>query len=37
MAREQMDKLNDDVFESENLHPYWEHKLNTLLLMGVLK
>lgn len=37
MTREQMDKLNDDVFESENLHPYWEHKLNTLLLMGVLK
>lgn len=26
-----------DVFENENLHPYWEHKLNTLISMGVLK
>jgi len=25
-----------DVFENENLHPYWEHKLNTLVQMGVL-
>ena len=26
-----------DVFENENLHPYWEHKLSTLMSMGVLK
>jgi hypothetical protein len=26
-----------DVFENENLHPYWEHKLNTLISMGVLR
>ena len=26
-----------DVFENENLHPYWENKLNTLISMGVLK
>ena len=25
-----------DVFENENLHPYWEHKLNTLIQIGVL-
>ena len=25
-----------DVFENENLHPYWEYKLNTLIQMGVL-
>lgn len=25
-----------DVFEDENLHPYWQHKLDTLILMGVM-
>jgi len=27
----------EDVFENENLHPYWQHKLDTLVSMGVLK
>ena len=26
-----------DVFKNQNLHPYWEHKLNTLIEMGVLQ
>jgi len=28
--------LEEDVFENESLHPYWEHKLNTLISMGAL-
>ena len=31
-----MEFYKKDVFENENLHPYWEHKLNTLIQMGVL-
>lgn len=33
-------KCNDiemDIFDNQNLHPYWEYKLNTLIEMGVLK
>ena len=37
MTKEQIDKIDSDVFDEENLHPYWEHKLNTLISMGVLK
>jgi hypothetical protein len=29
--------IKKDVFENENLHPYWEFKLKTLINMGVLK
>ena len=28
--------IKNDVFENENLHPYWEYKLNTLIEMGIL-
>jgi len=37
MTKEQVNKIHNDVFDDENLHPYWEHKLNTLISMGVLK
>lgn len=35
-----IDLINDikeDVFENENLTPHWEHKLTTLINMGVLR
>lgn len=28
--------IKEDVFKRENLHPYWEHKLNLLVQLGVL-
>ncbi|RLA84320.1 MAG: hypothetical protein DRG78_01775 [Epsilonproteobacteria bacterium] len=28
--------IKDDVFNNENLHPYWEHKLSMLISLGVL-
>lgn len=37
MAKEQVSIIQNDVFDNENLHPYWEHKLNLLLSLGVLK
>lgn len=29
-------EIERDVFDNENLHPYWEHKLNMLITAGVL-
>ena len=31
-----LELLEKNVFEKELLHPYWEHKLNTLISMGAL-
>jgi len=31
-----LELLENNVFEKELLHPYWEHKLNTLISMGAL-
>jgi len=31
-----LELLEKNVFEKEFLHPYWEHKLNTLISMGAL-
>ena len=35
-TKEEMKEFEMDVFENENLHPYWEHKLKTLIAIGVL-
>lgn len=32
-----VEKIRIDVFENENLSPFWEHKLSTLIDMGILK
>lgn len=32
-----IEKVKKDVFENENLHPYWEHKYNMLIQIGLLK
>lgn len=32
-----LQKVKKRVYEDEILHPYWEHKLTTLVRMGVLK
>lgn len=32
-----IESIKNDVYDNENLHPYWEHKLTTLYNMGVLK
>lgn len=37
ISKETLIEYEKDVFENENLHPYWEYKLNTLLKIGVLK
>lgn len=37
VTKKEMKEFEMDVFENENLHPYWEHKLKTLITMGVLK
>lgn len=37
LSKIELKKYEDDVFYNENLHPYWEHKLNTLINMGVLR
>jgi hypothetical protein len=37
LSKKDLQKYEKDVFENENLHPYWEYKLNTLINMGVLK
>jgi hypothetical protein len=37
VTKREMKEFEMDVFENENLHPYWEHKLKTLITMGVLK
>ena len=37
VTKKEMKKYEIDVFENENLHPYWEHKLKTLITIGVLK
>jgi len=29
-------RIESDVFEHENLHPYWEHKLDMLISIGML-
>lgn len=31
-----LEPIKNDVFENENLNPYWEYKLNTLVEMGIL-
>jgi len=36
-SQENINLFQKDVFENENLHPYWEHKLKTLINMGVIK
>lgn len=33
----EMNSIKNEVFIEEKLHPYWEHKYNKLLDMGVLK
>lgn len=33
---ETLKEIESDVFEHENLHPYWEHKLNMLISIGML-
>ena len=37
ISQEALTQVKDDVFVKQNLHPYWEHKLNSLISMGVLK
>ena len=37
LSKKDLEEYEKDVFENENLHPYWEYKLNTLINMGVLK
>lgn len=37
LKKNKLKEYESDVFENENLHPYWEHKLNTLISMGVLR
>ncbi len=34
-SAESLNRFELDVFENENLHPYWEHKLNMLISIGV--
>lgn len=34
-STESLNKFELDVFENQNLHPYWEHKLNMLISIGV--
>lgn len=36
-AKKLIDDIRKDVFEKENLTPYWEHKLSTLINIGVLR
>ena len=31
-----LEEIKNDIYENENLLPYWEHKYNTLVDMGVL-
>ena len=33
---ETLKEIESDVFEHENLYPYWEHKLNMLISIGML-
>ena len=35
-SEESLKRFELDVFEHENLHPYWEHKLSMLISIGVL-
>lgn len=37
VTKKEMEEFEIDVFENENLHPYWEYKLKTLITMGILK
>lgn len=37
MTPNEMNLIKNEVFEKEILHPYWEHKLEMLLEIGVLK
>jgi len=37
ISKAELKFIEDDVFIEENLHPYWEHKLSTLIKMGVVK
>lgn len=36
VTKKELKEFEKDVFENENLHPYWEHKLKTLIAIGVL-
>jgi hypothetical protein len=36
ISKQDIEFYKNDVFENENLHPYWQHKLDTLILMGVM-
>lgn len=36
-TQKNIDLFQKDVYENENLHPYWEYKLKTLINMGVIK
>ena len=36
LSYESLRKIELEVFEDENLHPYWEHKLNMLISIGLL-
>ena len=37
ISENELKQIEFDVFTEENLHPYWEHKLTTLIKMGVIK
>lgn len=34
-SKKSLNNFEFDVFENENLHPYWEHKLNTMISIGL--
>lgn len=36
LSYESLRRFELEVFENENLHPYWEHKLNMLISIGLL-
>lgn len=37
ISKEDLAEIKNDIFIKQNLHPYWEYKLNSLISMGVLK
>jgi hypothetical protein len=37
ISKSLIEKIKIDVFENENLHPYWEHKLALLIDIGLIK
>lgn len=37
ISLDELNQIKNNVFITQNLDPYWEHKLNSLVLMGILK